>query len=230
MARYNYFGSWFDSDDNQVHDGYGYLDLSASYEPSEGLSIIIGSDNAADKYPDTAVRSPSSGRLYPRYSPAGYNGRFVYARIQLSFAPEPPPPPAPAPVLPPPEPAPPPSPPPPPPKDYGIEMEDGRPVALTLYFEFDEAELSANGMAELAKYASFLMDNEEWTVLLEGHTDRHGSDAYNLALGQQRADTARRALLAEGVAGGRIETVSYGEQRLAGTDDAKNRRVVIICR
>ena len=232
MARYNYFGSWFDSDDNQVHDGYGYLDVSASYEPSDSLSIIVGSDNAADKYPNTAVRSPSSGRLYPRYSPAGYNGRFVYARIQYRFnAPPPPPPPAPAPVLPPPpEPEPPPPPPPPPPKDYGIEMENGRPVDLTLYFEFDKADLSANGMAELAKYASFLVDNEEWTVVVEGHTDRQGSDAYNLKLGQERADTARRALLAEGVAGGRIETMSYGEQRLAGADAAKNRRVVIICR
>ena len=239
MARYNYFGSWFDSDDNHVHDGYGYFDVSARYEPSDGLSLVLGSDNAADKYPDEAVRSPSSGRLYPRYSPAGYNGRFVYARLQYRFGGPPPPPPPPAPVAPvPPAPAepvvqPPPA---PPPVDYGIEFDDGgRPVDLTLYFAFDRAELAADGLAELAKYARFLVDNEGWAVVVEGHTDRQGSDEYNQALGMRRAQTARAALVERGVADSRIETVSYGEQRLAAkgqrlADNARNRRVVIICR
>ena len=236
MARYNYYGSWFDSDDNHIHDGYGYFDVSARYDVSEGASFILGSDNAADEYPNTAMRSPSSGRLYPRYSPAGYNGRFVYARFQYRFrtAPPPPPPPPPEPA-PAPEPPPPP-PPPPPPVDYGIELDaDGRPVNLTVYFEFDKASLAANGAAELSKYARFLVDNEGWTVLVEGHTDRQGSDAYNLKLGEQRAETARQALIAQGVAGSRIDTVSYGEERLARqgqtlADHAKNRRVVIVCR
>ena len=85
MARANYFGSWFDSDDNHVHDGYAYLDLSARYDVASNLSVILGADNALDEYPDEAVRSPSSGRLYPRYSPGGYNGRLMYGRVRYEF-------------------------------------------------------------------------------------------------------------------------------------------------
>ena len=83
--RYNYFGSWFDSDDNHVHDGYGLLDVSAQYAFTDNLSFTLGSDNVLDSYPDKAVRSPSSGRLYPRYSPAGYSGRVVYGRLRYAF-------------------------------------------------------------------------------------------------------------------------------------------------
>ena len=84
-ARLNYFGSWFDSDDNHIHDGYEYLDLSARYNFDSNLSVVVGADNALDAYPDEAVRSPSSGRLYPRYSPAGYNGRLMYGRLRYAF-------------------------------------------------------------------------------------------------------------------------------------------------
>ena len=84
-ARLNYFGSWFDSDDNHYHDGYQYLDVSAKYAFDAGLAVVIGADNVLDAYPDEAVRSPSSGRLYPRYSPAGYNGRLMYGRLRYAF-------------------------------------------------------------------------------------------------------------------------------------------------
>ena len=84
-ARYNFYGGWYDSDDGADHDGYGYLDLVAQYEFDQSLSALIGVDNVLDTYPDEANRSPSSGRLYPRYSPAGYNGALVYGRIRYSF-------------------------------------------------------------------------------------------------------------------------------------------------
>ena len=84
-ARVNYFGSWFDSDDGRVHDGYAYLDLSARFNVGDNAAVILGADNALDEYPDEAVRSPSSGRLYPRYSPGGYNGRLMYGRVRYEF-------------------------------------------------------------------------------------------------------------------------------------------------
>ena len=84
-ARLNHFGSWFDSDDNHYHDGYRYLDVSAKYTFGENVAVVIGADNILDAYPDEAVRSPSSGRLYPRYSPAGYNGRLMYGRLRYAF-------------------------------------------------------------------------------------------------------------------------------------------------
>ena len=83
--HYNHFGDWFDSDDGRVHDGYGLLDLSAQYSFTDNLSILLGSDNLLDNYPSKAARSPSSGRLYPRYSPAGYNGRLLYGRLRFAF-------------------------------------------------------------------------------------------------------------------------------------------------
>ena len=85
MARYNYYGEWFDSDDGQMEEGYGLLDLSVQYNFNENFRVALGADNVLDNYPDEAARSPSSGRLYPRYSPAGYSGRAVYARLRYTF-------------------------------------------------------------------------------------------------------------------------------------------------
>ena len=84
-ARYNYYGEWFDTDDGTAHDGYGLLDVSIERQIGEGLRLALGADNLTDAYPSMAVRSPSSGRLYPRYSPAGYNGRVAYGRLRYVF-------------------------------------------------------------------------------------------------------------------------------------------------
>jgi peptidoglycan-associated lipoprotein len=70
-------------------------------------------------------------------------------------------------------------------------------------------------------------------VRLEGHTDERGSREYNIGLGERRAQTVRRALLAQGVAESQITTVSYGEERPAveGSDEAafaQNRRVELV--
>ena len=67
---------------------------------------------------------------------------------------------------------------------------------------------------------------------LEGHTDDRGGREYNLALGQKRAETVRRALTLLGVSDAQVEAVSFGKEKPAasGADDAayaKNRRVEI---
>ena len=233
-ARYNRFGSWFDSDDGAVHDGYGYLDLSARYSLTERMSLSVGSDNLLDAYPDKANRSPSSGRLYPRYSPAGYNGRLLYGRFEYRFGWAPPPPPPapvrPTPVAPPPAPPPPPPPPPTPPAD------------LVVQFEFDVAKLDDEDVRRLAaytgavrEYGAKIGDDTRWLIVVEGHTDDRGTDAYNDRLGQRRAQAVRDQLVAEGIDPERIEMLSYGEKRpvAVGTDEAsraKNRRAVVICR
>jgi peptidoglycan-associated lipoprotein len=64
---------------------------------------------------------------------------------------------------------------------------------------------------------------------ISGHADERGSDEYNLALGNRRAAAAKRYLTGKGVADGRLEVVSYGEERPAnpGHDEgswAENRR------
>ena len=83
-ARYNFFGEWFDTDDGTAHDGYGLLDIALERQLGQAY-LSLGADNILDAYPEEAVRSPSSGRLYPRYAPAGYNGRVVYSRLRWSF-------------------------------------------------------------------------------------------------------------------------------------------------
>ena len=230
VARYNYFGSWFDSDDGATQNGYGTLDVSARYTASDRFSFSVGSDNVLDTYPDKANRSPSSGRLYPRYSPAGYNGQLLYGRFEYRFGWAPPPAPVrPAPVAPPP--APPPPPPPPEP-----------PADLVLLFDFDKFDLGAADTHRLAtytsnvrEYAAKVDENVGWLIIVEGHTDDRGTEAYNNGLAQRRADAVRDRLIAEGIDPARIETMSYGETRpaAAGSDEAaraQNRRAVVICR
>jgi len=70
---------------------------------------------------------------------------------------------------------------------------------------------------------------------VEGHTDDRGTREYNLALGQRRANAARDVMVAGGVSGQRIQTISYGKDRpeALGSDEAswaQNRRAVTLVR
>jgi peptidoglycan-associated lipoprotein len=81
------------------------------------------------------------------------------------------------------------------------------------FFGYDESTLSADAQAALTSSANWLRSNPQYTLLIEGHTDERGTEQYNLALGDRRANTARQYLTALGIDGGRLRTVSYGEER-----------------
>ncbi|HEU4520399.1 MAG TPA: peptidoglycan-associated lipoprotein Pal [Thermoanaerobaculia bacterium] len=81
------------------------------------------------------------------------------------------------------------------------------------FFGYDESALTADGQAALTSSANWLRTNPQYTVLIEGHTDERGTEQYNLALGDRRANTAREYLMALGIDGSRMRTVSYGEER-----------------
>lgn len=83
-ARYNFYGSWYDDHSAAEFDGYGYVDLLGTLVITDQISISAGIENAFDAYPDETI-SYGNGRLYPRYSPAGYNGTLVYISTKLSF-------------------------------------------------------------------------------------------------------------------------------------------------
>lgn len=83
-ARYNFYGSWYDDHSAQEFDGYGYVDLLGTLVVTDSISVSAGIENAFDAYPEETI-SYGNGRLYPRYSPAGYNGRLVYVSTKLSF-------------------------------------------------------------------------------------------------------------------------------------------------
>lgn len=83
------------------------------------------------------------------------------------------------------------------------------------YFNYDEATLDGDAQDALTSSANWLKGREGtgYNVLIEGHCDERGTEQYNLALGDRRANTARDYLVTLGVESGRIRTVSYGEER-----------------
>lgn len=103
-------------------------------------------------------------------------------------------------------------------------------VAHIVYFDFDAYTIRNSDRAIVESHAQWLRSNPGRSVMLRGHTDRRGGIEYNLALGQKRADAVRSSLQLLGVNPARVESVSYGKERLAdeGTsEDAhqRNRRV-----
>jgi len=68
-----------------------------------------------------------------------------------------------------------------------------------VYFEFDSSEIRDEYLPVVASHASYLVKYPTARVRLEGHTDERGSREYNIGLGERRAQTVRRALLAQGV-------------------------------
>jgi peptidoglycan-associated lipoprotein len=89
-----------------------------------------------------------------------------------------------------------------------------------IYFDFDKAVLKPEAKANLKKKAAFLRANPSYSVLIGGNCDERGTEEYNLALGERRANSAKEYLMALGISGDRIKTISYGELRPA--DPASN--------
>ena len=84
VARYSFFGDWYDDHAGADFSGYGLADVQMSYNFASGLAVTLGAENALDEYPDEAI-SYGNGRRYPRYSPAGHNGALVYAKVSFSM-------------------------------------------------------------------------------------------------------------------------------------------------
>ena len=98
-----------------------------------------------------------------------------------------------------------------------------------IYFDFDKATLTPAAQDNLLRKAEWLRDNSDVTVTIEGHCDSRGTNEYNLALGDRRAESAKAFLVDLGIAASRITTISYGEERPVCTQQdeecwAKNRR------
>jgi peptidoglycan-associated lipoprotein len=85
-------------------------------------------------------------------------------------------------------------------------------ILAPVFFEFDSAEMSADGQAVLAKNAETMKQYPTWVVSIEGHCDERGTAEYNLALGERRALSVRQYLVSLGVAAERLRTVSYGKE------------------
>ena len=119
-------------------------------------------------------------------------------------------------------------------KEPGIEGEVFETKLLKdIYFEFDKYEIRREDEAVLKENAAFLKNNPKMKVQIEGHCDERGTVEYNLALGERRANYAKKYLVSLGIAPDRISTISYGKERPLdpGHNEeawAKNRRAHIV--
>ena len=98
-----------------------------------------------------------------------------------------------------------------------------------IYFEFDKSSLTPAAQDNLLRKAEWLRNNPDVTATIEGHCDERGTNEYNLALGDRRAESAKAFLVDLGIDASRLTTISYGEERPVCTEQteecwAKNRR------
>jgi peptidoglycan-associated lipoprotein len=102
-------------------------------------------------------------------------------------------------------------------------------LAAMIHFDFDKSVLRPDDQATLDQKVAILTANPDLRIRISGHCDERGSDEYNLALGNRRANAARNYLVSHGIDASRIETASFGEERpvAMGHDEdswAQNRR------
>jgi len=142
------------------------------------------------------------------------------------------PPPAPEPPPPPPEP-------PPPPKQEEMVAQAAAPPEDPLawaagledvHFDYNQSKTRKESRSHLDLVVQKLKENSNRKVIVEGHCDDRGTDAYNMALGERRAKSVKQYLVKAGVSASQIEVVSYGKERPQCTEATKecfqyNRRV-----
>lgn len=103
----------------------------------------------------------------------------------------------------------------------------------TIYFAFDSSSIASNYLPVISAHAKYLAAHPNLHVKLEGNTDERGSRAYNMALGQRRAQSVAKLLELQGVSAQQLSVISYGEDNpvCLQHDEAcwsKNRRVNIV--
>ncbi|NKF20784.1 OmpA family protein [Solimonas marina] len=147
-----------------------------------------------------------------------------------------------------------PLPPPPPPKDsdhdgvmdpqdacpdtpYGMKVDargcairEAKIILHDINFEFDSSRLKSSSKLELDKIAAGLKGQPTMGLMIEGHTDATGPDAYNMKLSKARANAARDYLISQGIEASRLEATGFGETKPIATNKTKegraeNRRV-----
>jgi peptidoglycan-associated lipoprotein len=85
-------------------------------------------------------------------------------------------------------------------------------VNQDVHFAYDSFLLDDEAKTLLEKKAAWLKGNPSTAVKIEGHCDERGTTAYNLALGERRANSAKQYLTALGIPAARLSTISYGEE------------------
>ena len=112
--------------------------------------------------------------------------------------------------------------------------EPGSPLEKrSVYYEYNRYDIKEEYVPVIEAHSKFLMDHTDLKIAVQGNCDDRGSREYNLALGQRRADSVKRAMVLLGVGDKQVETVSFGAEKpmAFGQDDeswAKNRRADLV--
>ena len=111
------------------------------------------------------------------------------------------------------------------------ELSKGVPDRV--FFATNESILTTISKDTLRKQATWLRENSNVNVVVEGHADERGTREYNLALGERRANAAKDYLMTYGVSADRISVISYGKERPVDSGSnplswSKNRRSVTV--
>ncbi len=106
-------------------------------------------------------------------------------------------------------------------------------VGDRVFFESDSTQLTQQSRDTLEKQAQWLTLYNRYAFTVEGHADERGTREYNIALGARRAQAVREYLVARGIDGARMRTISYGKERpVAVCNDiscwSQNRRAVTV--
>lgn len=118
-------------------------------------------------------------------------------------------------------------------EEYKLSHGRSSIVFSPIYFDFDQAGISAEMRPIVTANANYMKDNSETAIVVEGNCDERGTSEYNLALGERRAINIKEYMVNLGVDPARIRTVSYGEERPLFTgqtdlDWSQNRRADFI--
>jgi len=102
-------------------------------------------------------------------------------------------------------------------------------VLKRIHFEVNKWEILPESREILKRNAEWVLKHAEFNLIVEGHCDERNTEAFNLALGERRANAAKEYLIGLGIAASKIQTVSYGENKPLCSDHneecwAKNRR------
>lgn len=109
-------------------------------------------------------------------------------------------------------------PPPPPPAPTVSDEQLFSQNVKDIFFDYDSYELRPQDQQIVSANAAFLAQHPNIRFTIEGHCDERGSTEYNLALGDNRANSAKQALVAAGVPADRIRTISYGKEKPVCTE------------
>jgi len=115
-----------------------------------------------------------------------------------------------------------PPPPPPPLAPTLTEEELFQQNVKDIYFDYDKYDIRASDQASVQGDVQFLQQHPNIHIRVEGYCDERGSTEYNLALGTNRADAVKNALIQAGLGGDRIKTISYGKEKPFCTESTES--------